>query len=520
MPRDAATLAEIGTNTTPGAPRRRPGKPRGYGKPPGSGRQRGTPNKSAVELLRMVAARGTPVQFVVDVASGKRVKIAQGDNRRAHLVYPSMAERLRASEVLIGKISPSLAAARVDLTGGDAGDAAPITDRTLHDLARRIAFTLLMAAPTVARPNGHDHTPSPQPDAPAREPAAFDDFRRRHGLPCRATRRCASRTASACTAGHGRGGAGSNVPRPQVRHTRQQRELKQWLRNPPAPAQSPPIAARATARRSRWSRTRRPPCTSGWSRRSAMRRGRSRRRERSSGLGIPGDRRRHAHRAERAGSAACAAACATAGAGNGASGRFSPAAARPGRAAECPAGQTGRDPPGARPGNAGRQAPAFPGRTRADRARAGGAGRCRNPPARGYARGAGSRRRRSTCANGRTGCPPRWLSALMRWAKAGEAFAAGVDHLARARHLSAQIVAAAQSARAPVPASLTWQSLARRLGAMVGAALRPIASGHRRLGDLQWLDLPSARTPTEPIDWRSAETKATAADVAAITRSN
>ncbi len=105
-------------------------------------------------------------------------------------------------------------------------------------------------------------------------------------------------------------------------------------------------------------------------------------------------------------------------------------------------------------------------------------------------------------------------------AKAGEAFAAGVDHLARARHLSAQIVAAAQSARAPVPASLTWQSLARRLGAMVGAALRPIASGHRRLGDLQWLDLPSARTPTEPIDWRSAETKATAADVAAITRSN
>ena len=172
MPRDAATLAEIGTNTTPGAPRRRPGKPRGYGKPPGSGRQRGTPNKSAVELLRMVAARGTPVQFVVDVASGKRVKIAQGDNRRAHLVYPSMAERLRASEVLIGKILPSLAAARVDLTGGDAGDAAPITDLSQHDLARRIAFTLLMAAPTVARPNGHDHTPSPQPDAPAREPAA------------------------------------------------------------------------------------------------------------------------------------------------------------------------------------------------------------------------------------------------------------------------------------------------------------------------------------------------------------
>ncbi len=91
-----------------------------------------------------------------------------------------------------------------------------------------------------------------------------------------------------------------------------------------------------------------------------------------------------------------------------------------------------------------------------------------------------------------------------------------VTELGRVRHLSAQIVAAAQRAGAPVPESLTWHALARRFGHLIGSALRPLCTGPRRLGDLQWLDAPSAHVGPVALDWIDAERKATAVDIAAI----
>ena len=102
----------------------------------------------------------------------------------------------------------------------------------------------------------------------------------------------------------------------------------------------------------------------------------------------------------------------------------------------------------------------------------------------------------------------------------GAAFAAAMNHLGRARHLAAQIVAMCQQSGLRVPESLTWHYLAERWGHLIGSALRPMASGHCRIGHLVWREAPAARTPTEPADFLASETKATSFDLAAVTRSN
>jgi hypothetical protein len=96
-------------------------------------------------------------------------------------------------------------------------------------------------------------------------------------------------------------------------------------------------------------------------------------------------------------------------------------------------------------------------------------------------------------------------------AAAQEAAHAMVTHLGHYRHASAQLVALARGAGAPVPMSITWLMLARRLGSMIGAALKVIASGPNALGNLEWHS-----DGLDHSDWLATERRASAREIAEI----
>ncbi len=133
-----------GTSTpAPGAPpaKRGPGKPKGL--PKSGGRVKGTPNRSTVQTRDRIQELADPIAFLADVMAGKRMVGAgePGDMKKTW-VYPTLAQRVQASETLLRKLLPDLKA--TELTGKDG---APLIEPTRRDqlyssmeLARRMAF--------------------------------------------------------------------------------------------------------------------------------------------------------------------------------------------------------------------------------------------------------------------------------------------------------------------------------------------------------------------------------------------
>src|SRR6516225_6502438 len=81
--------------------KRGPGRPKGLGRVPGSGRQKGTPNRTTAELRQQITA-ARPVEFLIKVAEGRRVRIGpQAGPGEAAYAYPSLEQRLRAAELLM-----------------------------------------------------------------------------------------------------------------------------------------------------------------------------------------------------------------------------------------------------------------------------------------------------------------------------------------------------------------------------------------------------------------------------------
>jgi len=111
------------TDTTTEPPKRKPGRPKGLGRVPGSGRAKGTPNRKNQVTRDYVIREGAPLQFLCSVVRGKRFTAAAepGDRKRTH-VFPSMDQRLRAAEILSRKVLPDLKATEV--TGKDGGPVA------------------------------------------------------------------------------------------------------------------------------------------------------------------------------------------------------------------------------------------------------------------------------------------------------------------------------------------------------------------------------------------------------------
>ncbi len=128
----------------PAAPAKRgPGKPKGL--PKSGGRVKGTPNRCTVQTRDRIQELADPIAFLADVMAGKRMTAAgePGDMKKTWC-YPTLAQRVQASETLLRKLLPDLKA--TELTGKDG---APLIEPTRRDelystmeLARRTAYLL------------------------------------------------------------------------------------------------------------------------------------------------------------------------------------------------------------------------------------------------------------------------------------------------------------------------------------------------------------------------------------------
>ncbi len=86
---------------------RKPGRPPGY--PKSGGRAKGTPNRSTVQTRDRIQELADPIAFLADVMAGKRMVAAgePGDMKKTWC-YPSLAQRVQASETLLRKLLPDL----------------------------------------------------------------------------------------------------------------------------------------------------------------------------------------------------------------------------------------------------------------------------------------------------------------------------------------------------------------------------------------------------------------------------
>ncbi len=158
--------------------KRKPGKPRGL--PKSGGRVKGTPNRSTVQTRDRIQELADPIAFLADVMAGKRMVAAgePGDMKKTWC-YPTLAQRVQASETLLRKLLPDLKA--TELTGKDG---APLIEPSRRDelyssmeLARRTAY--LLAAGDAANRNlagldtpkiGTEPQPIPEPETATKEP--------------------------------------------------------------------------------------------------------------------------------------------------------------------------------------------------------------------------------------------------------------------------------------------------------------------------------------------------------------
>ena len=138
---EAGLQADTATETVK---KRGPGRPRGLGRAAGSGRQKGTPNRSTVQTRDRIQELADPIAFLADVMAGKRMVAAgePGDMKKTW-VYPTLAQRVQASETLLRKLLPDLKA--TELTGKDG---APLIEptRRVELLGTMEAARLILAA--------------------------------------------------------------------------------------------------------------------------------------------------------------------------------------------------------------------------------------------------------------------------------------------------------------------------------------------------------------------------------------
>lgn len=97
----------------------RPGRPKGLGKVPGSGRKKGTPNHSTVQTRERIAKEADPIGFLIGVSRGLQFERAPNPNSNERVkVRPTLEQSIGAAQTLARKIVPDMRAVEVS---GDAG---------------------------------------------------------------------------------------------------------------------------------------------------------------------------------------------------------------------------------------------------------------------------------------------------------------------------------------------------------------------------------------------------------------
>ena len=90
-------------------PKRGPGRPKGLGKVPGSGRAKGTPNKDRSATIERIQREADPLGFLCKVCRGDRMAAASepGAKKKTWWV-PTGDQRLTAAQTLAKKVLPDI----------------------------------------------------------------------------------------------------------------------------------------------------------------------------------------------------------------------------------------------------------------------------------------------------------------------------------------------------------------------------------------------------------------------------
>ncbi len=119
--------------TTTAKAKPKPGRPKGLGKVPGSGRAKGTPNRDRTATIERIQKEADPILFLCKVCRGDRMEAAPepGAKKRTHW-FPTADQRIVAAQTLARKIMPDIKA--VEHAGRDGG---PVTV-TLLDFLKEL----------------------------------------------------------------------------------------------------------------------------------------------------------------------------------------------------------------------------------------------------------------------------------------------------------------------------------------------------------------------------------------------
>ena len=92
-------------------PKRGPGRPRGLGKVPGSGRKKGTCNKDRAATVERIMREADPIGFLSKVCRGDRMAAAaEPGAKKRSFWYPTGDQRIQAGMALARKVMPDMKA--------------------------------------------------------------------------------------------------------------------------------------------------------------------------------------------------------------------------------------------------------------------------------------------------------------------------------------------------------------------------------------------------------------------------
>ena len=89
--------------------KRGPGRPRGLGKVPGSGRKSGTPNKDRAATVEKIMREADPILFLCKVVRGDRMEAApEPGAKKKTWWYATGDQRITAAQTLARKVLPDM----------------------------------------------------------------------------------------------------------------------------------------------------------------------------------------------------------------------------------------------------------------------------------------------------------------------------------------------------------------------------------------------------------------------------
>lgn len=126
-------------------PKRKPGRPKGIEKVPGSGRKKRKPNRLTGDMRAYILQHGNILERLFKIANGYKVRQQQPDGT-AKMTVPPLDSQLKALVALLDRALPSLKTSTI--VGKDDGPIKITSDtpegRTA--IARRVAFLLTLGA--------------------------------------------------------------------------------------------------------------------------------------------------------------------------------------------------------------------------------------------------------------------------------------------------------------------------------------------------------------------------------------